>query len=286
MTDANTSKVGFKEQERTGWDTKASAYNNLAGKVTAQAVEPLLNAARVAAGTVVLDVACGPGYVAGGAAARGAKAVGIDFAPSMVKEAARNFPHAEFRQGDAEILDFVSCSFDAVVCAFGLLHLTAPEKAIAEAYRVLRPGGRYALTVWSVPEKHEFFAVVLGAIQAHGTLAVPLPPAPPFFRFSEPGECRKVLSAVGFSDIVVEELPLVWELNSPQQMLDMIHKSTVRTAMLLEGQTEEARAKIHQAIVESAEQFKRGGAFTMAWPAVLASASKPPEQPRERSTKR
>jgi ubiquinone/menaquinone biosynthesis C-methylase UbiE len=275
MTAANTSDVSFKEQERTGWETKARAYDTLAGKVTAQAVEPLLEVARVAAGTVVLDVACGPGYVAGGAAARGATAVGIDFAPSMVTEAARHFPSAEFRQGDAEALDFASGSFDAVVCAFGLLHLAAPEKAIAEAYRVLRPGGRYAFTVWSVPERHEFFAVVLGAIQAHGTLDVPLPPAPPFFRFSEPGECRKVLSAAGFCDIAVAEIPLVWELTSPQQLLDMIQKSTVRMAMLLELQTAEAREKIYQAIVENAEQFRKGGAFAMAWPAVMASASKP-----------
>lgn len=274
MTTAITSEVSFKEHERTGWETKARAYDNLAGKVTVQAVEPLLEAASVAAGTVVLDVACGPGYVAGGAAARGATAVGIDFAPTMITEAARHFQGAEFRQGDAEALDFESSSFDAVVCAFGLLHLAAPEAAIAEAYRVLRPGGRYAFTVWSVPERHEFFAVVLGAIQAHGTLDVPLPPAPPFFRFSEPGECRKVLAAAGFRDIGVAEIPLVWELHTPQQMLDMIQKSTVRTAMLLELQTAEAREKIYQTIVESAEQFRKGGTFAMAWPAVMASASK------------
>src|SRR5918996_1766607 len=105
MTAANTSDASFKEQERTGWDTKARAYNKLAGKVTVQAVEPLLDGARVTVGKVVLDVACGPGYVAGGAAARGAKAVGIDFAPSMVQEAAKNFPCAEVRAGDAEALD-------------------------------------------------------------------------------------------------------------------------------------------------------------------------------------
>lgn len=275
MTTANTSEVGFKEQERTGWETKARAYDSLAGRVTAQAVEPLLEMARVAAGTVVLDVACGPGYVAGGAAARGATAVGIDFASSMITEAARHFQGVDFRQGDAEALDFESSSFDAVVCAFGLLHLAAPEEAIAEAYRVLRPGGRYAFTVWSVPERHEFFAVVLGAIQAHGTLDVPLPPAPPFFRFSEPDECRKVLSAAGFCDIAVADIPLVWELHSPQQMLDMIQKSTVRMAMLLESQSAEARGKILQAIVESADQFRKRGTFAMAWPAVMASASKP-----------
>jgi SAM-dependent methyltransferase len=253
MTDANTTEVGFKEQERTGWDTKAQAYDQLAGRVTAQAVARLLDAASVTAGTVLLAVACGPGYVAGGAAARGATAVEIDFAPAMVQEAAKNFPHAEFRAGGAEALDFASQNFEAVVCAFGLLHFAALEESMAEAYRVLRPRGRYAWTVWAGPERHQVFALVLGVPRAHGTLDVALPPAPSFFRFSEPDACRTALAAASFGEIAVAELPLVWALTSPQPLLDMIYKSTVRTAMLLELQPAEAGAKIHQAIVEGVE---------------------------------
>jgi ubiquinone/menaquinone biosynthesis C-methylase UbiE len=116
----------------------------------------------------VLDVAAGPGYVAAGADARGAHAVGIDFAADMVSEARRRYPNIEFHEGDAENLAFDTSSFDAVVCAFGLLHMADPNKAIAEAYRVLRPDGRFAFTVWSGPDRHDFFAIVLKALQEHG----------------------------------------------------------------------------------------------------------------------
>src|SRR6478735_2459067 len=93
----------FKELERQGWGAKADNYNALAGQITAGAVAPLLDATRVRAGTQILDVATGPGYVAAGA---GAHAIGIDFAADMVAAARRRYPRIEFREGDAENLAF------------------------------------------------------------------------------------------------------------------------------------------------------------------------------------
>jgi len=264
----------FKQLEQAGWQAKASAYDESLGVVTAQAVAPLLDAVRLQPGMTLLDVACGPGYSAGRAAARGARAIGIDFADAMAAEAQRLFPDAEFRHGDGEALEFADASFDAVVCPFGLLHMPDPDRAVAEAARVLRPGGRYAFTVWCAADKHDLFAVVLGAIQAHGTMDVPLPPAPPIFRFSDPAECEGALRAAGFAEIEVREIPLTWQAPSAEDVVDVVYRSTVRTSMLLEAQAANAREKIHAAIIEGAARFKTGDVFEMAWPAVLACAAK------------
>lgn len=265
----------FKQQELSGWDAKAKYYDDHAGEITRKAVQSLLSAAEIKAGSKVLDVACGPGYIAGNATKQGAISIGVDFAPGMVAEAKTNFSDTEFREGDAESLEFNDGTFDTVICAFGLLHLADPDKAITEAYRVLRPGGRYVFAVWSTIEKHDFFRIVMNAIELHGNLDVPLPQAPSIFRFSESEECKKTLEAAGFTDVEVNELPLSWHPTSPQDLLEFLDKSSVRTAMLLEKQTPGALALIHQTILDGAQKYKNGDSYRLEWPAVLAVARKP-----------
>ena len=95
----------------------------------------------------------------------------------MIATAKRNYPNINFRHGDAENLAFKDASFDAVICAFGILHMPQPQKAVAEAFRVLKSGGRYAFTAWASADKNEFFEIVLPAIKTHANMDVPLPEA-------------------------------------------------------------------------------------------------------------
>jgi SAM-dependent methyltransferase len=269
------STQSFKEMERSGWHAKAVSYDDLFGPITRDAMGPLLDAAGVHAGSTVLDVASGPGYGAAMAAARGAIPVGIDFADNMGATAKRNYPNINFCHGDAENLAFKGACFDAVICAFGILHMPQPQKAMAEAFRVLKPGGRYAFTVWASPDKNEFFKVALSAIQTHGNMDVPLPEAPPTFLYSDYGTCREALRNVGFSNIDVIELPLVFKAGSPQRVLDLLHHGTVRTSALLVLQTREVQSKINTQVLTDMETRQVQSGLDLAFPAVMASGQKP-----------
>src|SRR5204863_6076703 len=123
---------------------------------------------------------CGPGYVSAAAAERGAKPIGLDFSAEMIAIAKKMFPRIEFRRGDAQNLPFANASFDRVVANFALLHLAEPERACAEAARVLKPGGRFGFTTWAKISENPFVKLVDDAIQAHANLEVDLPPEPPF----------------------------------------------------------------------------------------------------------
>jgi len=265
--------VGFRAFEWAGWQRAAEHYPNAFGPLTLQAAS-ILDAVQVTSRVRLLDVATGPGYLAAAAAEQGALVHGVDFSPAMVAEAERRHPALTFTEGDAEHLPFPDRTFDAVVMNFGLLHLAQPEMALAEAHRVLRPNGRYALTVWAAPEQAVGFGVVMRAIEAHGTLDVGLPAGPPFFRFSDPAECRRCLLDAGFVQPEVRELPLVWRVTSPSVVFDAVSRGGVRTAAVIRAQTSEARDRIRRAVIESLQPYAQGSAFAIPMPAILASATK------------
>ena len=264
----------FKGIEQAGWDRNAGQYDALFGSVTQHVMAPLLDATGVAAGSSVLELCCGLGYGAGLALARGAAPIGIDFAPSMVQRARSRYPEARFEEGDAEALRFESGSFDAVICAFGVNHLAEPDAAVREAFRVLRRGGKFAFSMWCAPGKSKFHQLVLDAIRAHGTLDVPLPPAPPPFKFSDPATCTQVLVSAGFESPLVTEVPLAFRAGTTHEVLALV-SSAVRMDMMIKLQTPEARSNIERAITDEARAFSRGGSIELPMPALVASARKP-----------
>ena len=204
--------VAFDAFEEAGWGAKEPAgYDALAGRVTSQLADPLLDAVGAGSGKRVLDIATGPGYVAARAAERGADPVGLDFSETMLAFARSRSPGVEFVRGDATELPFPDDSFDAVTCAFLLLHLARPEAAVAEAARVLVPEGRASFSIWDEPSRGRWLGVVFDAFAAAGALPpADVPPGPPIFRFADDGELTRLLADAGLADVVVEtvEFPL------------------------------------------------------------------------------
>lgn len=109
------------------------------------------SAAGIAAGQQVLDVACGTGVLAREAAERvrpDGGVTGIDRNDGMLAVAGRVAPDIDWQHGLAESLPFEDGRFDAVVSQFGLMFFDDRAAALAEMWRVLRPGGRLAVAVW------------------------------------------------------------------------------------------------------------------------------------------
>jgi ubiquinone/menaquinone biosynthesis C-methylase UbiE len=140
-------KDEFTRFEHEGWERVADKYDSVWSSLTRQFIPYLVNATGVSPGMSVLDVACGPGYVSDAIRKLGAIPMGIDFSERMVAIAKKMFPGIRFIQGDAQNLSCDDTSFDRVLINFGLLHVTHPEQACGEAFRVLRSSGTFGFTV-------------------------------------------------------------------------------------------------------------------------------------------
>lgn len=106
------------------------------------------------AGETILDVAAGTGTSSASLARNGASVVAADFSEGMIEVGRRrqaDNPFVRFVQADATALPFEDDSFDAVTISFGLRNIVDPKKALAEFYRVVRPGGRVVVCEFSQP---------------------------------------------------------------------------------------------------------------------------------------
>lgn len=162
MSHDEIAQVQARKAGTAGIFTRASAtYDQIGPRFFSHFGQRLVDLMPLEEGAQVLDVATGRGAVLFPAAQKiGAtgQIVGIDLAEGMVQQtsaevARRGLPNVRVLQMDAEELEFADASFDVVLAGFALFFFPRVEQALAEIYRVLKPGGRLATTTWGKPDE-------------------------------------------------------------------------------------------------------------------------------------
>jgi ubiquinone/menaquinone biosynthesis C-methylase UbiE len=266
--------LSFKEFEQRGWEKVADVYHECFGSITPKAALALANAAMIKQNDKVLDIACGPGYTAAVASEKGGVVTGIDFSNAMIQSAKTLHPKIDFQVMDAEELQFSDGVFDVILMNFGVLHLAKPEQAIREAFRVLKPGGKFLFTVWDKPTKSKAFDFIISALKEDGDLNVPLPEGPDFFKFSDPNTSKEVLSDTGFDRIEANSIEFTWALSSAEELFRTFYEGGIRIGGILRAQKPEAIRKIIEKLEQKTRAFQREGRLEIPISVMFFKAEK------------
>ena len=272
----------FKAMERAGFNRIAARYAEGA-HLRAELADALLAAAALAPGLRVLDLASGPGLLAGQAALRvapGGTVLATDIAEGMLAEGARRCgEHADspcFAAADAEHLCLADACMDRVLAGLALFIFPHPERALAEMRRVLVPGGRVALSVWgaraTVPLIH----------RAQDAIARLLPPPkvarPSVFRYGEPDALATALAAAGFVDIDVRPCAFTCHFADAdaywQAFLDLAGGAAEALGRLPEATQAALRTAVVDDLADHRCEDGRGGYLVPAR-TLVASARRP-----------
>ena len=156
----------------------------------------------------------------------------------------------------------------------GALFHTQGGLAVDSTARVLRPGGRFAYSVWHGPETSTAFRTVFDAIGKYGDPSIALPPGPPIHAFADPEIAFPALEAAGFAHPLLETVRCSWKVQDPGAPFDLFIEGTVRGALLLRSQPPENKTAIRSAVSEAIRlEFGNDGPWRVPIPAAIVSAS-------------
>lgn len=258
--------------QRYGWDKAAPHYEGYWAAQLRPAQDRLMEMAALQPGERVLDVACGTGLVTFRAAAAvgpGGSVMATDISDAMVQHiqtaaAAQDLGHVSGRRAHAEEAVFDAASFDAVLCALGLMYVPNPVAALREMRRVLAPAGRVVAAVWGARRNcgwAEIFPIVDSRVQSEV--------CPMFFQQGTGDNLKNDMAGAGFTNVEVDRLSTVLEYDSVDAALGAAFVGGP-VAMAYSRFDEQTRADAHAEYLESIERFKRGSGYAIPGEFVVA----------------
>lgn len=222
---AATDPEEYRRTSREHWARAAAAWGTHRD-VIQTAAQPvshwLVDAIEPQPGHRVLELAAGPGdtgFLAAELIAPGGTLISSDAVEEMVAQARARaaelgIENVEFRTIDAEWIDLPTADLDGVIARWGYMLVADPATALGETRRVLRPGGRVALAAWAHPDDNPWASAPTRELVALGAIEQPDLDAPNMFAFRDPQRIATLLEDAGFTEIAIEQIPIVFQYPS------------------------------------------------------------------------
>jgi SAM-dependent methyltransferase len=229
----------------------------------------MLEVASVQPGSRVLDVAAGTGDQTLMAARRvgpTGNVLATDDSASMLKiaaEAARNegLANVETRVMNAENLELDADAFDAVICRNALMLFANPAKALTEMRRVVKPGSKVAVIVFSAEERNPHHGIPFAIFRRLGNIPPPVPGEPWMYALGEPGALKDVYSRAGFLNVSVHAVPIQRRLPFAADAIRSMRNSASNVSELMSRLNDADRELAWAEIEQQLRQFEGPNGF-------------------------
>ena len=233
------------------------------------ATEAMLNMAGVTTGAKVLDLACG----AGSQTLRAAKRVGPkghvtanDISGTMLQHLMQNARDDNLNNIStiacaAEELELPEKSFDASISRLALMLFSKPEKALACVNRVLKPGGKVSVVVFTIPETNAFMAKPMQVLLRYAGKEPPPPGKPGIFSLGKPGVLEQLFSDCGFRNY--DQLTLTVPLKMPSVLhaLGFLQEAAGAYRAVISECTEEVKKAAWAEVAKTLESYETPEGF-------------------------
>lgn len=277
--------IKYKEGIRAEWQKTAEAWHEwipIISRWLSPATELMLDLAALGPGNHVLDLAAGDGDQALAAARRVGPAgyvLATDIAPNFVAFAAQSaqeagLPHVEARVMDGENLELKDSTFDAVISRLGLMFFPNLQRSLEEIGRVLKPGGRVSVIVFSTPERNPCFSIPVSIIRGHAQLAAPSLGQPGLFSLSAPGTLEEAFGKTGFKDVETRMAREPLRMASAAECLRWRRESSGTLQQMLTGLSETSRRGVWNEIELEFKKFEGPDGFESPCELIVASGAK------------
>jgi ubiquinone/menaquinone biosynthesis C-methylase UbiE len=265
------------EAAAAGWERRRARIE----EINTPVLEWMLRELAPRHGDTVLELAAGPGSTGFAAAAlvgESGRVISTDFSPAMVEVARRRaaelgLGNIEHRAMDAESIDLPDDSVDGVLCRFGYMLMPDPAAALSETRRVLRPGGRLALSVWSVPDRNPWLSIAGRMFVERGYLPPPEPGAPSVFDMANEVHTRGLLQDAGFTDVRFEEIPVRFVYSDVDDYAAFATDTGGGFATVWRKTSEEEHQAIKAQLEEGFAPFAVDGGYELPGVALVGVAS-------------
>lgn len=243
----------FQDFEHKGWQKAASTYSRFS-QLTGQSIGPLLENLRLTKTDYLLDVASGTGILSHQASQNGSRTFGIDITEQMVEVAKQEYPTLSFKVANAEQTGFRGNTFTKVAINHGLIHFARPQIVLSEMYRVTTKDALLGMTLWDSPDRTVAFSTVSQAAAKLSTVQIDAPKTLMNY-YTDEEKMRELLSNSGWKLRQFIHLPIVWELDSPTSIIDILMEGTVLMASKLKHQPPEVLGEIKAAVALELKPF-------------------------------